>query len=235
MSTVETRRGCPVIHDFDYSSAGTATSHMAMFDELRERFPAFYSTFGRGYTVLTNVELMRDAFQNPTVFSSTSNQVHNPELAYRLVPVTIDPPEHTTWRHLLTPYFSPAYVERLEPDGAEALHRAGRGAGAAGSLRLRAGLRGRVPDHHLHGPDGTAALRREAVHGVGGRHPPSNHRVRPGHVEDGAGHARRHRLLQRPAPHPPDRPARDDLVSRGADVGDRRPPVPGQRSWTCAC
>jgi cytochrome P450 len=115
MTTVESRRGCPIVEGFDYSAESTATAHMAMFDEMRERFPAFYSTFGRGYTVLTAVDLLRDAFQNPTVFSSTSNQVQNPELSYRLVPVTIDPPEHTTWRHLLTPYFAPAYIERLEP------------------------------------------------------------------------------------------------------------------------
>jgi cytochrome P450 len=109
------RLGCPVVEDFDYVTTTGATEHMAIFDTLRNQHPAFYSTFGRGFHVFTSAELQRDALQNPGVFSSTANNVQMPDQVIQLIPVTMDPPRHTVWRHLLSPHFSPAAVEALEP------------------------------------------------------------------------------------------------------------------------
>jgi cytochrome P450 len=109
------RLGCPVVEGFDYVTETGATEHMAIFDTLRDQYPAFYSTFGRGFHVFTSAEFQRDALQNPGIFSSTANNVQMPNQEIHLIPVTMDPPGHTVWRHLLSPHFSPTAVERLEP------------------------------------------------------------------------------------------------------------------------
>jgi cytochrome P450 len=39
-----------------------------------------------------------------------------PDPPYKWIPMMLDPPEHSKWRHVLGPYFSPNRVKNLEPE-----------------------------------------------------------------------------------------------------------------------
>ncbi|RAY12612.1 cytochrome P450 [Actinomadura craniellae] len=83
------------------------TSH-ANLDELRERHAAFRSDAGQGFWVLTRHDAILAAYQDPELFSSRAITVLDADPPYQWIPVMLDPPEHTTWRRLLRPLFTPA-------------------------------------------------------------------------------------------------------------------------------
>lgn len=76
--------------------------------ELRERAACFRSTTAQGFWVLTRFDQIREAYQTPEIFSSEALVAIEPDPPYKWIPIMLDPPEHTTWRHLLGPLFSPA-------------------------------------------------------------------------------------------------------------------------------
>ncbi len=78
---------------------------------LRDRGPVLH---GDGWYYLTRREDVLAALRNPEVFSS--------QIAYDamispvpLVPLGFDPPEHTRYRHILHPFFSPQTLGALLP------------------------------------------------------------------------------------------------------------------------
>ncbi|MFI0480372.1 cytochrome P450 [Actinomadura sp. 9N215] len=83
------------------------TSH-PMLDGLRERHPAFRSEARNGFWVLTRYDDIVAAYQDAESHSSRAVSVADPDPSYRWIPVMLDPPEHTTWRRLLRPLFTPA-------------------------------------------------------------------------------------------------------------------------------
>jgi cytochrome P450 len=89
---------------------------VAMYDALRELHPNFIrSTVGpRGFWIATNAAIMREAYQRPDVFSNWGASWFDPEPSYKWIPEHLDPPIHTKWRQLLSPYFSPARVNAIE-------------------------------------------------------------------------------------------------------------------------
>ena len=52
--------------------------------------------------------IARDSYQRPEIFSSTAVIPTEPDPSYRFIPQMLDPPDHTVWRRLLQPVFSPA-------------------------------------------------------------------------------------------------------------------------------
>jgi cytochrome P450 len=107
----------PVV-DFD-PTGGTSRSagdSMAMYDRLRERFPGVLrSTAGpNGFWVVTKCAWQRDAYQTPSVFSNAAPAWFDPEPSYKYIPEMLDPPEHTRWRQLLSPFFSPKRMALME-------------------------------------------------------------------------------------------------------------------------
>src|SRR5581483_3657159 len=83
---------------------------------VREHAPFFRSTFAPGFWVLTRFDLIREAYQNPELFSSRAMVAIEPDPPYRWVPIMLDPPLHTAWRHLLGPLFTPARARAMEPE-----------------------------------------------------------------------------------------------------------------------
>lgn len=65
--------------------------------------------------VLTRHALIREAFLNPELFSSSKNAdvAELLGVSWKLNPLEFDPPEHHMYRHLLQPSFSPTEVEKL--------------------------------------------------------------------------------------------------------------------------
>lgn len=91
-----------------------AGASFTVFAELREQYDWFRSTVGQGFWVLTRYERILEALNDPERFSSRAITVLDPEPAYRWIPEMLDPPEHTAWRRLLRPHFTPASAAAME-------------------------------------------------------------------------------------------------------------------------
>jgi len=89
--------------------------HARKLDSLRETYqPFFRSSFRDGFWVFTDSDAIRDGLQHPDLFSSRSVDLYDPDPQYLWIPEMLDPPEHTRWRQLLAPLFSPGAVARME-------------------------------------------------------------------------------------------------------------------------
>jgi cytochrome P450 len=114
--------GCPVIH-LDASPPLEVGSHWQKANELRETSPTFFNTHAQGYWVFTRYDEVREMYQHPEIFSSESITPWDPDPAYRFVPTQIDPPEHSKYRQLISRWFAPNAVHRVEPQAHEIGHR----------------------------------------------------------------------------------------------------------------
>ena len=110
--------GCPVIH-LDASPPLAVGSHWRKAGELRETSPAFFNTHAQGYWVFTRYDEVREMYQHPEIFSSESITPWEPDPVYRFVPTQIDPPEHSKYRQLISGWFAPNAVHRIEPQAHE--------------------------------------------------------------------------------------------------------------------
>ncbi len=110
--------GCPVIH-LDASPPLEAGSHWRIAGELREASPTYFNTHAQGYWVFTRYDEVREMYQHPEIFSSESITPWEPDPVYRFVPTQIDPPEHSKYRQLISRWFAPNAVHRIEPQAHE--------------------------------------------------------------------------------------------------------------------
>jgi cytochrome P450 len=83
-------------------------------DQWRERGPIHLGDAGNRFWLLTEMDGIRAAFQEPEVFSNTAIQCDAPNPDYHLIPEMLDPPEHGKWRKLMGPLFSPGVVAAME-------------------------------------------------------------------------------------------------------------------------
>jgi cytochrome P450 len=91
-------------------------SHFANFDRLREAGPIhFGDASGNPFWMITRMEDIRAAFQDPATFSNSAVVPDAPEPPYRWIPEMLDAPLHGKWRRLLGPLFSPGAVDALAP------------------------------------------------------------------------------------------------------------------------
>ncbi len=79
---------------------------------LRTGCPVARSEELGGYWEVTSYEGVRQVFTQPERFSSRVLTLP-PETAPRLVPETIDPPEHAPYRRLFTPFFTPRRASEM--------------------------------------------------------------------------------------------------------------------------
>jgi cytochrome P450 len=101
--------------DYNPLMPGLPMSHIEDIDSLRGRHRVFRSSLAQGFWVLTDGTKIRAALQDPATFSSRAIQPTDPDPQYLLVPEMLDPPQHTAWRQLLAPWFSPRAVEKMGP------------------------------------------------------------------------------------------------------------------------
>ncbi|HEY3714654.1 MAG TPA: cytochrome P450 [Jatrophihabitantaceae bacterium] len=84
-------------------------------DTWRERGPVHKGDAkGNTFYLLTEMEQIRAACQQPDTFSNSAIQCEVPDPPYHLIPEMLDPPEHGKWRKLMGPLFSPGAVEAME-------------------------------------------------------------------------------------------------------------------------
>ncbi|MGV0794443.1 cytochrome P450 [Mycolicibacterium sp. XJ1819] len=105
--------GVPVV-EFLPGAPQPVMGNAKLMAELREIGPILWNTAEQGFWVLTDGELVREVYSDPQTFSSSSTVANMPDPPYLWIPQMLDPPEHTEWRHLLAPYFSPGNLKRLE-------------------------------------------------------------------------------------------------------------------------
>lgn len=114
--------GCPV-HTVDIGESGPIHSHFEEWDDLREQYRVFWSEMYGGHWVLTRFDDIRNALQDPSVFSNQSTIVSDPNPSYTFIPTFLDPPEHGKYRTLYNARFSPGMVSRVTPGAREAANR----------------------------------------------------------------------------------------------------------------
>ncbi len=108
---------CPFVR-YEEVNVGKADAlwHFANFDRKREQARIhFGDADGHEFWMLTTIEDIRTALQQPATFSSRSVQPNDPDPPYQWIPEMLDPPLHTQWRQLLGPTFTPAAIAKLEP------------------------------------------------------------------------------------------------------------------------
>jgi cytochrome P450 len=105
-----------LVRDFDYHTDGAfLVDPFAALDRMREDRVFFSPAYG-GYWVLTRAEDVRDAFQQPGVFSSAQFSIPTGVYPRTMRPLALDPPQHGQYRQPLAPLFAPAAVSRREPE-----------------------------------------------------------------------------------------------------------------------
>jgi cytochrome P450 len=94
----------------NYDSLPLAEDRGVGWKTLRDAGPV---VFMNGYYYLTRREDVLAALRNPKVFSSRVLQP--PTNPLPVVPLSFDPPEHTRYRKILQPYFSPHALGKSRP------------------------------------------------------------------------------------------------------------------------
>src|SRR5262245_39824505 len=114
-ATNPTATGCPVLpRPFTGMHQWVPVhTYVSMWDDLRHGSPVYEAAEGWGYA-FTRIDAIRDALKDPELFSNASIVPTDPDPEYRWIPEMLDPPEHTAWRQLLAPLFSPTAMAQLE-------------------------------------------------------------------------------------------------------------------------
>ncbi|MET0663123.1 MAG: cytochrome P450 [Ilumatobacteraceae bacterium] len=113
---IENPTGCPITHFHEVNTeAAPAGWHFDNFDIKREQAPVHTGVAGPAqYFLITRMADIRASFQNASVLSNSAVVPADPNPMYRWIPEMLDGREHTAWRHLTGPFFSPSAVAALE-------------------------------------------------------------------------------------------------------------------------
>jgi len=130
------RRRCPV--DLDLLDPDTFAHGMpfGLFARLRDEAPVFWHEqeqgWGGGFWVVTRYADIQEVSRTPEVFSSAERGVflstgseQDEEEAFattRMLPINMDPPEHSAYRTIVQRAFSPRTIRALEPKLEEFTH-----------------------------------------------------------------------------------------------------------------
>jgi cytochrome P450 len=95
----------------DYYTLPMATDRGVGWKTLRDAGPV---VFMNGYYYITRREDVLAALRNPKVFSSRL-ALQPPGSPIPVLPLAFDPPEHTRYRKILQPYFSPHGLSKSRP------------------------------------------------------------------------------------------------------------------------
>lgn len=94
---------------YDESRAGNVHEELK---RIRSTTPVGFTTATGGYWVVTRYEDARDVLRQPQVFSSSGVSIA--PFPGKVIPGQLDPPEHTAYRQVLAPLFSPKRMLALE-------------------------------------------------------------------------------------------------------------------------
>ncbi len=103
--------------DFDiYMDPGMARDPHARVAEMRARSPNLsWTPRNGGHWLIFGRDELQQALSGDPAFSSRRLGTDPSSEGQRLIPLSLDPPEHTPWRHLLLKYFGPKEIRAMEP------------------------------------------------------------------------------------------------------------------------
>ncbi len=111
MTTLDELTGGFHLPRLEYSALPMAADRGVGWKVLRDAGPV---VFMNGFYYLTRREDVLAALRNPKVFSSRL-ALQPPDSPLPVVPLAFDPPEHTRYRKILQPYFSPHALSKSLP------------------------------------------------------------------------------------------------------------------------
>ena len=100
---------------FDHWDPELAKDPFPVYGALRDRCPVAHSDVYGGFFILSRYEDIESAAKNHQMFSSRSLLIPDVGLVPNSPPLDLDPPNHTQFRQVLLPYFSPGRTQKLEP------------------------------------------------------------------------------------------------------------------------
>ncbi|MEH3132336.1 MAG: cytochrome P450 [Mycolicibacterium neoaurum] len=118
MTTLE-KVPADLLVDFDVYDAALAhpvDNMQARIAELAAKGPIVYSTAHGGHWIVTHYREVFDILTDAETFSSYPNNLVTPADFGRFIPLELDPPDHTAYRHALQPLFSPQRMKKLGDD-----------------------------------------------------------------------------------------------------------------------
>ncbi|NKQ53205.1 cytochrome P450 [Amycolatopsis sp. K13G38] len=103
--------------DFDIHDPAIADTVYDSYADLRSKCPVAHSSAYGGHWVFTRYEDIHQILRDPAIFSSECVNIP-PTIGQDgpMIPLEVDPPDHTTYRQLLTPLFSPTRMAAIEPE-----------------------------------------------------------------------------------------------------------------------
>ena len=119
MTTAMDRVPPNLVTDFDVYDPSLATP-VDVFQQrvagLAAKGPVVYSPAHGGHWVVTRYEEIHRVLTDPETFSSYPNNLVTPADFGKFIPLELDPPEHTAYRQVLQPLFSPQRMKKLSGD-----------------------------------------------------------------------------------------------------------------------
>ncbi|GAA0630439.1 cytochrome P450 [Sporichthya brevicatena] len=100
---------------FDESMAQPVDRVQDILAEMAQKSPIYFSSKYGGHWVVLGYEEVHQVMRDPYTFSSYPNNLV-PHGAGKFLPLELDPPEHTLYRHALQPLFNPKRMAALEPN-----------------------------------------------------------------------------------------------------------------------
>ncbi len=100
---------------FDESMAQPVDRVQDILAEMAKKSPIHFSSRYGGHWVVLGYEEVHQVMRDPYTFSSYPNNLV-PHGAGKFLPLELDPPEHTLYRHALQPLFNPKRMAALEPN-----------------------------------------------------------------------------------------------------------------------
>ncbi|KSZ60023.1 cytochrome P450 [Rhodococcus pyridinivorans KG-16] len=99
---------------YDQSLAQPVDNVQQRTAELAAKGPVVYSTAHGGHWIVTRYKEIHEVLRDPETFSSyPNNLVTGPAGMGKLIPIELDPPEHTGYRLAMQPLFSPNRMKAL--------------------------------------------------------------------------------------------------------------------------
>jgi cytochrome P450 len=100
---------------YDPTLAGEVDRFNDKIAELAAKGPVVYSTAYGGHWIVTGYQEIHTVLRDPHTYSAYPNNLVNAADG-KFIPLELDPPEHTAFRHTLQPLFSPTRMRALETD-----------------------------------------------------------------------------------------------------------------------
>lgn len=105
------------VYDFDYLRDPDVLADVhAGYWKLKEQAPpVFWTPRNGGHWVVTSADAAIEVLRHPDRFSSQYLSIPPNPNQPKMIPESLDPPEHRPYRQLLRPYFESKAIEPLEP------------------------------------------------------------------------------------------------------------------------